>query len=161
MYEASGRECFIQEHQLSLVWEVDKVVVGTSRKAACSMSSDLELEGIRIQIREKLNEEHVKLWLPPYCKEDGVTCEEEMQVRLMFSCLLWLHKGLKCQLILVYWIEDSRYKLHTLTFSIYMCYSDPLSRGAGWAIVPIAFCKVSFPPPPTCFRHLWVNAYTL
>ena len=47
-----------------------------------SMSSELKTEGIRIQIREKLNEEHVKLWLPPYYSEDGVTCEEEIQVRL-------------------------------------------------------------------------------
>jgi hypothetical protein len=52
------------------------------------MNSDLKTEGIRIQIREKLNEEHVKLWLSPYCTEDGLTCEEEMQVRLMFICLL-------------------------------------------------------------------------
>lgn len=43
------------------------------------MSSELKTEGIRIQIREKLNEEHVKLWLPPYYSEDGVTCEEEIQ----------------------------------------------------------------------------------
>jgi hypothetical protein len=47
------------------------------------MDSDLKTEGIRIQIREKLNEEHVKLWQPPYCAEDGVTCEEEMQVRFI------------------------------------------------------------------------------
>lgn len=47
-----------------------------------SMSTELKTEGIRIQIREKLNEDHVKLWLPPYYSEDGVTCEEEIQVRL-------------------------------------------------------------------------------
>jgi hypothetical protein len=46
------------------------------------MSSELKTEGIHIQIREKLNEEHVKLWLPPYYSEDGGTCEEEIQVRL-------------------------------------------------------------------------------
>ena len=46
------------------------------------MSSELKTEGIRIQIREKLNEDHVKLWLPPYYSEDGVTCDEEIQVRL-------------------------------------------------------------------------------
>jgi hypothetical protein len=46
------------------------------------MNSDLEIEGIRIQIREKLNEDNTKLWLPPYYTEDGATCEEEMQVRL-------------------------------------------------------------------------------
>jgi hypothetical protein len=50
------------------------------------MNSDLKIEGIRIQIREKLNEDNVKLWLPPYITEDGGTCEEEMQVRLG-SCL--------------------------------------------------------------------------
>ncbi|PNF44037.1 hypothetical protein B7P43_G16238, partial [Cryptotermes secundus] len=44
------------------------------------MDSDLKTEGIRIQIREKLNEERVKLWQSPYCTEDGVTCEEEMQI---------------------------------------------------------------------------------
>jgi hypothetical protein len=47
------------------------------------MSSDLRSEGILMQIREKLNEDHVKLWLPPFLMEDGGTCEEEMQVRFM------------------------------------------------------------------------------
>jgi hypothetical protein len=47
------------------------------------MSSELKIEGIRMQIREKLNEDHVKLWLPPYYTEDGITCEEEIQVRSM------------------------------------------------------------------------------
>jgi hypothetical protein len=47
-----------------------------------SMNSELKTEGIHLQIREKLNEEHVKLWLPPYYSEDGATCEEEIQVRL-------------------------------------------------------------------------------
>jgi hypothetical protein len=61
------------------------------------MSSELKIEGIHIQIREKLNEDHVKLWLPPYYTEDGVTCEEEIQVRLTRNCLLWLRKKLKCQ----------------------------------------------------------------
>lgn len=60
-----------------VLWFVLLVLCG---KTVCSMDSDLKTEGIRIQIREKLNEEHVKLWLPPYCTEDGVTCEEEMQI---------------------------------------------------------------------------------
>jgi hypothetical protein len=46
------------------------------------MSAELKIEGILMQIREKLNEDHVQLWLPPYYTEDGVTCEEEIQVRL-------------------------------------------------------------------------------
>ena len=46
------------------------------------MSSDLKAEGILIQIKEKLNEENVKLWLPPYYTEDGESCDEEMQVRI-------------------------------------------------------------------------------
>jgi hypothetical protein len=45
------------------------------------MNSELKTEGILIQIRQKLNEDHVKLWLPPYFSEDGVTCDEEIQVR--------------------------------------------------------------------------------
>ncbi|PSN45549.1 hypothetical protein C0J52_05786 [Blattella germanica] len=44
-----------------------------------SSASDLKIEGILIQVKEKLNEEHVKLWLPPYFTEDGGCCEEEMQ----------------------------------------------------------------------------------
>jgi hypothetical protein len=47
-----------------------------------SMSAALKIEGILMQIREKLKEDHVKLWLPPYCTEDGVTCEEEIHVTL-------------------------------------------------------------------------------
>ncbi|KDR09755.1 NEDD8 ultimate buster 1 [Zootermopsis nevadensis] len=50
------------------------------------MNSDLKIEGIRIQIREKLNEDNVKLWLPPYCAEDGGTCEEEMQTLMKNYC---------------------------------------------------------------------------
>lgn len=68
-----------------MLWLVLLVVCG---KATSNMNSDLKTEGIRIQIREKLNEEHVKLWQPPYCKEDGVTCEEEMQVRLMLLAVI-------------------------------------------------------------------------
>lgn len=58
------------------------VIRGVGREFR-SMSSELKIEGIRMQIREKLNEDHVKLWLPPYYTEDGITCEEEIQVRSM------------------------------------------------------------------------------
>jgi hypothetical protein len=57
------------------------VIRGGERKVG-SMSSELKTEGIRIQIREKLNEDNVRLWLPPYYSEDGVTCDGEIQVRL-------------------------------------------------------------------------------
>ncbi|KAJ4443419.1 hypothetical protein ANN_05087 [Periplaneta americana] len=43
------------------------------------MNVDLKIEGILIQIKEKLNEDHVKLWLPPYYTEDGESNEEEIQ----------------------------------------------------------------------------------
>jgi hypothetical protein len=58
-----------------------------------SMTSELKTEGIRIQIGEKLNEDHVKLWPPPHYSEGGVTIKQEIQVRLTWICLLWLRKG--------------------------------------------------------------------
>lgn len=57
-------------------------MIRSGERVVRRMSSELKTEGIRIQIREKLNEDNVKLWLPPYYSEDGVTCDEEIQVRL-------------------------------------------------------------------------------
>lgn len=43
------------------------------------MATDLKIEGILIQIKDKLNQERVKLWLPPYYTEECGSCEEELQ----------------------------------------------------------------------------------
>ncbi|XP_066999509.1 NEDD8 ultimate buster 1 isoform X2 [Anabrus simplex] len=43
------------------------------------MSHDLRIEGILLQIREKLNCDQVKLWLPPYFIEGIGCCEAEIE----------------------------------------------------------------------------------
>ena len=45
------------------------------------MAENLIEEEINRQVREQLNKEKVKLWLPPYTKEDGSKGEEQ-QVKL-------------------------------------------------------------------------------
>ncbi|KAJ9594376.1 hypothetical protein L9F63_014199, partial [Diploptera punctata] len=53
------------------------------------MASDLKIEGILIQVKDKLNQEHVKLWEPPYYTKEGGSSKEEIQ-KLMekYSALL-------------------------------------------------------------------------
>ncbi|GLG96153.1 NEDD8 ultimate buster 1 [Gryllus bimaculatus] len=43
------------------------------------MNSDLRAEDILVQVREKLNSDQVKLWLPPYYTEGSGRCEEEIE----------------------------------------------------------------------------------
>lgn len=48
------------------------------------MSSDPKTEDVLIQIRSKLQEDRVKLWLPPYYTESTGICEEELAVSSFF-----------------------------------------------------------------------------
>ena len=49
-----------------------------------AMAENLIEEEINRQVREQLNKEKVKLWLPPYTKEDG-SKGEQPQVKLYKS----------------------------------------------------------------------------
>lgn len=44
------------------------------------MSSDLRVENILIQVRSKLQENGIKLWLEPYYTEGIGTIESELEV---------------------------------------------------------------------------------
>lgn len=45
------------------------------------METNLKVEDVFIQIRDKLNKDSVKLWLPPYYTKVTGICVEELKVR--------------------------------------------------------------------------------
>lgn len=55
--------------------------------SGCEMANSLVEEEIQRLVREKLNSEKVKLWLPPYTQEDG-SKGEQPQVSFNMSCVL-------------------------------------------------------------------------
>lgn len=61
------------------------------------MSADLRIENILIQVKSKLLENGIKLWLPPYYVEGGA-CDAELEVRITFrnTC------GFNCGIGIIY-----------------------------------------------------------
>lgn len=45
------------------------------------MNNHMKIEDVFLQIRSVLQEDNVKLWLPPYYNESIGACEEEIQVK--------------------------------------------------------------------------------
>lgn len=57
------------------------------------MSGDLRIENILIQVRSKLQENGIKLWLSPYYDEGIGSVDDEIEVMILFDycegyCLL-------------------------------------------------------------------------
>lgn len=48
---------------------------------------DFKIEEVLIRLRSKLNEDQIKLWLPPYYLEGAGTSDEEIEVSTNFNTL--------------------------------------------------------------------------
>lgn len=51
------------------------------------MSGDLRIENILIQVRSKLQENGIKLWLHPYYEEGIGSVDDEIEVTILFAII--------------------------------------------------------------------------
>ena len=69
------------------------------------MTDSLMEEEINRQVREQLNKEKIKLWLPPYTKEDGSRGEEH-EVTNLYATHCSVRFRMNCQQLVVVGIVD-------------------------------------------------------